>query len=366
MISFPPHVDHRDGLPDEAALAALLARGGAPGGAAAELLAGALVGPARALVQRPSKGFRARLVEIGCALVQRSSPACGSDAAHDGATELGRTAHDAARERRLALAMRAVELLHVGSLIVDDIQDGSPVRRGAPSLHLEYGLPSALCAGNWLYFWPLRLIGAMELPPAREQAAYRLYHDALERAHYGQALDLGVDIAALAQDRVSDVCAATTALKTGALTALAMQLGALAGGAGDDAIERLGIFGRRFGIALQQLDDLGNALGGSEPSKQFEDLVQKKPSALWSLAAARCDIDAYAEFKRRVAGLPAEGTSFLAWIDGEGLVAAARDEAERGLRAALDYLAESWPLAPNDPPLQDLERLAEKLLHAYR
>jgi len=347
MISFPPHVDYQDGLPDAAALSALLVRGGAPGGAAAELLAGALVGPARALVQRPSKGFRARLVELGFALVHSETP---EDAAH----------------RRLALAMRAVELLHVGSLIVDDIQDGSLVRRGAPSLHLEYGVPGALCAGNWLYFWPLRLIGAMELPPGREQAAYRLYHDALERAHYGQALDLGVDVAALAQERVSDVCAATTALKTGALTALAMQLGALAGGGGDDAVERLGIFGRRFGIALQQLDDLGNALGGSEPSKQFEDLVHKKPSGLWALAAARCDADSYAEFKRRVAGLPGDGEEFLAWIEGEGLVAAARDAAGDGLRAALDYLAASWPLASNDPTLLDLERLAEKLVNAYR
>jgi len=57
-----------------------------------------------------------------------------------------------------------VELIHAGSLVVDDIEDGSIIRRGKPALHIRYGLPTALNAGNWLYFWPAQLIKGLELP----------------------------------------------------------------------------------------------------------------------------------------------------------------------------------------------------------
>src|SRR5918999_2317484 len=57
-----------------------------------------------------------------------------------------------------------VELLHAGSLIIDDIEDGSPVRRGRPALHIQFGIPLALNAGNWLYFWPFELLRETELP----------------------------------------------------------------------------------------------------------------------------------------------------------------------------------------------------------
>jgi geranylgeranyl pyrophosphate synthase len=36
------------------------------------------------------------------------------------------------------------EMMHVGSLIVDDIQDESPIRRGGPSCHIMHGMPTAI------------------------------------------------------------------------------------------------------------------------------------------------------------------------------------------------------------------------------
>ena len=44
----------------------------------------------------------------------------------------------------------AIEWLHAGSLVIDDIQDESPMRRGQPSLHMQIGVPLALNAGNWM------------------------------------------------------------------------------------------------------------------------------------------------------------------------------------------------------------------------
>src|SRR5207237_1164596 len=83
---------------------------------------------------------------------------------------------------------------------------------------------------NWLYFWPLRLIAGLELAPDAERCAYRVYGEALERAHYGQALDLGLSVDALPQDELAAACRLVTELKTGEITALAMALGGVAGG----------------------------------------------------------------------------------------------------------------------------------------
>jgi geranylgeranyl pyrophosphate synthase len=46
------------------------------------------------------------------------------------------------------------ELIHTGSLIIDDIQDQSELRRGRPSLYRTYGIDVAINAGNTLYFLP--------------------------------------------------------------------------------------------------------------------------------------------------------------------------------------------------------------------
>ncbi|WP_320773820.1 polyprenyl synthetase family protein, partial [Streptomyces sp. CRN 30] len=54
-------------------------------------------------------------------------------------------------DERLGLLAAAVELAHAGSLVVDDIEDRSPVRRGHSAVHERYGLPAALNAGTAAY-----------------------------------------------------------------------------------------------------------------------------------------------------------------------------------------------------------------------
>jgi len=46
------------------------------------------------------------------------------------------------------------ELIHNGTLIADDVEDGSELRRGKPALHKLFGMDIALNAGNTLYFLP--------------------------------------------------------------------------------------------------------------------------------------------------------------------------------------------------------------------
>ncbi|MDB4987061.1 MAG: Polyprenyl synthetase, partial [Myxococcaceae bacterium] len=102
-----------------------------------EHLERALYGAAREFLGRPGKAFRTRLIEGCFALL-----------AQDG-------------ERVPAAAVETIELLHGGSLIVDDIQDDALTRRGSPALHQLIGTPRALNTGNWLYFVALARLDAL-------------------------------------------------------------------------------------------------------------------------------------------------------------------------------------------------------------
>ncbi len=224
----------------------------------------ALLGPAREFLERPGKQFRARLVGISWRLAGAARPLPAS----------------------LALA---VEVLHAGSLIVDDVQDGSLLRRGGPALHHLVGLPVALNTANWMYFWAARLVARAGLPPALELAITHDTQLTLLRCHHGQALDLSAHVGALRRGEVPGVVAATTQLKTGALLALAARIGARAAGAPADAVDTLGRFGGELGAGLQMLDDLGSLANPERLEKGDEDLRQGRPTWPWAWLAERSD-----------------------------------------------------------------------------
>lgn len=332
------------GLPLAAELAQLLGTGGAGVGGALER---ALVGPARDLVERPSKQFRSRLLHLAFLIAARGQVPDGRKAA------------------QLAQAAQAIELLHAGSLIVDDIQDQSRSRRGAPSLHERYGLSQALCTGNWLYFWPLRLLSELGLAPDVQAQVFRHYHDAVERAHYGQALDLSIKVNALTQDEMKPVCRVVLELKTGAIAALAMGLGALMAGASPDDSAAMQAFGQSFGCALQQLDDLGNLQGGVEPDKRFEDMLQRKPTAVWGFAAEQMSPARFARFRTAALALPDGAAEFIAQLRDDGFFAAAAASTRRELDGAFAELQDHFAVLSDDAALLELRAVAERLLHAY-
>ena len=64
------------------------------------------------------------------------------------------------RDTAPALMVEAVEMLHAGSLVIDDFEDDSLTRRGQPALHRVIGPARAVNAGNWMYFRALELAAA--------------------------------------------------------------------------------------------------------------------------------------------------------------------------------------------------------------
>jgi len=279
----------------------------------------ALVGPAADFLARPGKELRAAVVAAGWALAG---------------------AAPAAMPPHLPLV---VELLHAGSLIVDDVEDDSDTRRGAPALHRQVGVPLAINTGSWMYFWALAELAGLGLDPAVEREAHRAAIAALVRCHQGQALDLATRIADLDAADVPAVVAATTRLKTGALCRLAAELGAIAAGAAPARRAAIAGFGEAMGVALQMLDDLGSITARSRRDKGREDLRAGRPTWPWAwlaeesrfawarlapqareVAAGRGDPDALADALAEIVG-----------PTGRDRVRAALDRVVADLRAAV-------------------------------
>jgi geranylgeranyl pyrophosphate synthase len=231
----------------------------------------ALLGPLREFLSRPGKALRARLVQLGYTL-GGGQP-----------------------QKMPAQLPLLIEILHAGSLIVDDIEDGSALRRGAPALHRVHGVPVALNAGNWLYFWPQVLLGRMPLPRSARLEAHDRISACLLRCHEGQALDLTVRVDELARHEVAPVVRAITTLKTGELVGLACALGAIAAGAPEQRVAALARFGCDAGIALQMLDDLSGALNPARRDKALEDLRQHRATFVWAQLCEDLDSASYHE-----------------------------------------------------------------------
>jgi len=267
-----------------------------------------LLTPVSDILGRPSKRFRSKLVHLGCLLTSQLSDL--TDAEHELCLRFG----------------DLIELLHAGSLVVDDIEDQSQVRRGQPALHLKYGTPIALNAGNWLYFWPLMLVATMRLTPEKELKVQRHCHCMMVKLHCGQALDSGLTVDTLPQDKAPGVCLASMELKTGALIALALSLGSIAAESPVKPLPDLDEFGRGFGIALQMFDDIGNLQGRKEPEKRYEDLIERRPCWVLAFAAQNFPRNIYRSFIEAVRLLPDDGP-LQNWIAEQDFLSKARRDA---------------------------------------
>lgn len=315
----------------------------ADGRAAEMILQRTLLQPIRELTSRRGKRVRGQLVALACRLVGDDAP-----------------------ERDCELAAEAVELIHAGSLIVDDIEDGSPVRRGEPALHLRYPMPVALNAGNWLYFWPFQLLKELAAGDPQRLQVYEACHRTLLRAHFGQAIDLGAKIDALAQHEVAQVCVASMRLKTGALMGFAALLGAAVANAPGALLPILDEFGCDLGVALQMFDDLGNVIGRCEPAKRYEDLMLARPSWVWA-CAVDCAPEQYQVFLRAIRGLP-DNEPLERWLADHQVVERARESARsyldltfEMLKRRLDAAAAGWSRCAFD----ELRGLGEEIAVAY-
>jgi geranylgeranyl diphosphate synthase type I len=149
------------------------------------------------------------------------------------------------------------EILHNGTIIVDDVEDGATMRRGESALHRSYGVDVALNAGNAMYFLPLKIIthNPADLSAETRLAIYEMLMYELNRTHLGQGMDIcwhneqNVDIT---EEEYLEMCAC----KTGCLGRIVARLAAIVTEQDEDTEQTAAKFAELMSVAFQIGDDI--------------------------------------------------------------------------------------------------------------
>jgi geranylgeranyl diphosphate synthase, type I len=198
------------------------------------------------------------------------------------------------------LVVDAVEMLHAGSLVIDDFEDDSLTRRGQPALHRVIGPARAVNAGNWMYFRALELAAAALDDPARSAMLLGRFIAVARQCHEGQAIDLATRVDEVTPRQAQVTALAISRWKTGRLASLAAWCGAHAAGGDPQTLQAVAAFGCRVGICLQMkndLDELAELLDGSE---RCDDLRNRRVTWPWAWAASELSARQFAAWQRRL------------------------------------------------------------------
>jgi len=168
------------------------------------------------------------------------------------------------------------ELMHNGTLMVDDVEDNSDKRRGKPALHLLYGTDTAINLGNLLYYLPTIVIRDSKLSNTTKLKLYETINNNFLALGLGQGTDIywhNHTSSKVTEQQYFTMCAN----KTGTLARLSAQIGAILGGGTRPQINTLGKFSESIGIAFQIQDDILN-LEGTLGKGKGEDITEAKLS----------------------------------------------------------------------------------------
>ncbi|MBI2085213.1 MAG: polyprenyl synthetase family protein [Candidatus Aenigmarchaeota archaeon] len=186
------------------------------------------------------------------------------------------------------------EVIHNATLIADDIEDSSDMRRGKPALHKIFGVDVAINASNAMYFLPLKiLMENKEMDPEKIKRMYDAFSQEMINVSFGQALDIiwhkGGFKEELNENKYLQMCA----YKTGALARMAAKLGAIIADANDRDVEKVAEFAECVGVAFQIQDDILNITASENLGKEFgEDIKEGKRSLLVIHTLTKCDKNA--------------------------------------------------------------------------
>ena len=196
----------------------------------------------------------------------------------------------------LNAAMRAacaVELIHAYSLVHDDMpcMDNDVLRRGKPTVHVQFGEASALLAGDALQALAFELLTPQDasVPEAMQARLCGLLARAAGSSGMagGQAIDLASVGLPLTESQLREM----HELKTGALLQASVMMGAQCGVPSDQAVAALQTYGAAIGLAFQVVDDILDVTADSSTLGKTagKDADNNKPTyvSLMGLQASR-------------------------------------------------------------------------------
>lgn len=205
----------------------------------------------------------------------------------------------------------AVELIHAYSLVHDDMpcMDNDVLRRGKPTVHVQFGEAQALLAGDALQALAFELLTPEDgtMSSATQAGLCRLLAQAA--GFQGMAGGQAIDLASVGLPLTTEQLHEMHRLKTGALLQASVMMGAVCGNASTAALAALRDYGAAIGLAFQVVDDILDVTADAATLGKTagKDAAQDKPTfvSLMGLAASQ----AYAQQLRvqALASLQASG-----------------------------------------------------------
>ena len=175
------------------------------------------------------------------------------------------SAKDAAFDEAALRAACAVELIHAYSLVHDDMpcMDNDVLRRGKPTVHVQFGEALALLAGDALQALAFEFLTpeSSAIPDAVQARLCRLL--ATSAGHAGMAGGQAIDLASVGVALTEDQLRQMHRLKTGALLEGSVMMGAACGETTPQALSGLKRYGQALGLAFQVVDDILDVIADS-------------------------------------------------------------------------------------------------------
>jgi len=250
------------------------------------------------------------------------------------------------------LTAACIELFQNWILIHDDIEDGSELRRGEPSLHRKYNVALALNTGDALHArtWEALLRNQERLGVGRTLLVMKEFSRMVNETTEGQHMELGWVTSRrwdLSERDYYEMCTKKTSWYT---IASPCRLGAIVAGAAGPILDSLREYGIKLGIAFQIQDDALNLVGDQVKfgKAKSDDILEGKRTLillhlLSTLGEGERDKVISIMNKDRGAKTAADVEHVMALIDRQDAVGFARKRASELMNEALAILNEiSW------------------------
>jgi ubiquinone/menaquinone biosynthesis methyltransferase len=256
-------------------------------------------------------------------------------------------------EEPLVRAAAAVELVHMATLVHDDVLDAALLRRGRPTVYAGEGRDVATATGDFLFSRAFALLAGNGVPEqvrVLSDASVALARGELEQREDSYASDLPLE-------RYIRRCE----LKTASLFSAACRLGGLAGGRDGPQVAALAAYGRNVGVAFQMLDDLLDVSGPPERTGKHRGTDLLDGTVTLPLILAREADPGLAELNLRTLERHEEAEAVCDRIAATGALERTRDWARGLVREAKNELDGSV----DDPLRQRLDDLADRVVERY-
>lgn len=258
-------------------------------------------------------------------------------------------------ERGSAIApAAAVELLHNFTLVHDDIMDNDAMRRGVPTVHVIWGTPTAILAGDLLFAEAFQAMLRSTLDDRKARAAASALAEAAVRLSIGQFQDMSFE----ERDEITEEeYLEMISGKTAALFRACAEIGAIAGGGSEDSIAKLGAYGWNLGMAFQIFDDyLGITSKEEELGKPVgNDLREGKKTLIVIKGMQTRSRDMVKSLLGNKNATQAQLASLISSLEGDGVLGYVRGK-------ALEYIEDAKKAIsslPDSGPKKSLAQLVE-------